>query len=318
MPSDLFTVDTPRELALAVRLSGNLRRTPADILLTQSLAKAQSGQLQEIIQQELSRTEAGLQLHSWRLSLSPCAYGARLRFTPRYFDSAEDRLWVRLHVYRRALKLMEKGWADPEGVLRTVRREIPFGDAGNPHCLSHALRNRSGVCQAISLYVMQLACRCGIPALVETGSVNGLPHAWNRLRIGEEWRRVDLCVTAPDAVYLHNEKEAPALRWQRVVEGLERTVTLRSRLSTVNGLSLPFLLGNESHVYPTRLCQTFNGAWQRVEGGLLCCLGNKTALIPSQSLSETPAHVPVMPLDSFARQMNLNLADNRICFTEGL
>lgn len=318
MPSDAFTVDSPRELALAVRLSANLRLSPAEILLTPPLAQASSGQVQGVIQQELSRTETGLQLYSWRLSLHRSGYGARLRFTPRYFDAAEDRHWVRLHVYRRAMALKEKGWADLEGVLRTVRREIPYGEDGNPHCLSEALRNRSGVCQAIALYVMQLACRCGIPALVETGSVNGQPHAWNLVRMGDAWRKVDLCVTDPDAHYLRQTEASPALRWQRMVQGLERTVTLRSRQSTVNGLSLPFLLGDERHVYPTRLCQTFNGAWQRTENGLLCCLGSKTALVPFSSLSETPSHLPAMPLDGFARLMNLDHSDHQLHFTEGL
>lgn len=54
------------------------------------------------------------------------------------------------------------------------------------------LVNKKGVCQSYA-YACKLLCeRSGVPCRVVTGNLDGnLPHAWNAVRLGDEWFQID-------------------------------------------------------------------------------------------------------------------------------
>jgi len=54
------------------------------------------------------------------------------------------------------------------------------------------LINKSGVCQGFSKAFKLLADEAGLDSIVVTGLMHGtMPHAWNRVRIGEDWMTID-------------------------------------------------------------------------------------------------------------------------------
>jgi len=55
------------------------------------------------------------------------------------------------------------------------------------------LINKSGVCQGFSKAFKLLADEAGLDSIVVTGLMHGtMPHAWNRVRIGEDWMTIDV------------------------------------------------------------------------------------------------------------------------------
>lgn len=48
-----------------------------------------------------------------------------------------------------------------------------------------------GVCQSYAMTYKMLGDLAGVETIVVTGSMNGVPHAWNKVKIGEEWLHVD-------------------------------------------------------------------------------------------------------------------------------
>lgn len=48
-----------------------------------------------------------------------------------------------------------------------------------------------GVCQSYAMTYKMLGDLAGIENIVVTGTMNGVPHAWNKVKIGEEWLHID-------------------------------------------------------------------------------------------------------------------------------
>lgn len=48
-----------------------------------------------------------------------------------------------------------------------------------------------GVCQSYAMTYKMLGDLAGVENIVVTGTMNGVPHAWNKVKIGEEWLHVD-------------------------------------------------------------------------------------------------------------------------------
>jgi hypothetical protein len=64
------------------------------------------------------------------------------------------------------------------------------------------LIKRVGVCASYASAFKLLADAAGLDCLVITGYLNGyLPHAWNRVRIGEEWLTLDVTNNSNPELY---------------------------------------------------------------------------------------------------------------------
>ena len=51
--------------------------------------------------------------------------------------------------------------------------------------------NKNGVCQSYAMTYKMLSDLAGIETIVVTGTSSGVPHAWNKVKIGKEWLHVD-------------------------------------------------------------------------------------------------------------------------------
>ena len=318
--AEVFRIAGAADLALAVRLSGHLRLPELQLWMPYAMIRNVEG-LKRLISAERGRTEAGLQTRAWRLGIRASVSEACCTLQSQFFDNDKDRLMVRSRVYARALALARDGKPSVEQITAAIREDIAPGHlATNPHCASAALRAHSGVCQAISVYAQQLMLRCGYPAIIRTGVSGGVPHSWNEIRADDgSWHTYDLSIRQPVVEYTYDDVTPAGIVYEGLTRGLQRTVTFRRSETTVNGLLLPFSLGTEREVYPTRLAQAFNGAYWRTEQGLMCCLGKQAHVIPFTQLTETPNHVPVMRTDAFASLFAMDRPDGRtLRFTEGL
>ena len=314
---EVFAIRNAEQLALATRLAGHLRLGEIQLWLPQAMARDMQA-LKRTVSAERARTDAGLQSRAWRMRLQGGLGDCCCTVQSQFFDSGADRLLVRNKVYSRATELCRGGRPPIERISAAIRADIAPGHlARNPHCVSDALRAHSGVCQAIAVYAQQLLLRCGYPAIIRTGMAGGVPHGWNEVKVDGRWHLYDMSVLSP--IDYHCDQAAPAEQIYRdMTRGLARTVQLKRTATIVNGLALPFLLGREEHVYPTRLVQAFNGAYQRTQQGLVCCLGQQVRQIPFSALTETPDHIPVMRTEAFASMFSMQYNNGSLRFAEGL
>lgn len=318
MPPDVPVIRNARELSQLVRLGSILRLPRQEMLLQAEAARLPPDALRETIGREKSRTLDHLQTFGWQMALQGSLSGIQCRLESRFYDSRSDRHSVRLKVYSRAAALCRSGRPSLEQICRTAALDLPYTGAGtNPHCVSSALREGGGVCQAIAHYLCQLLLRCGYPCVVRTGEVNGVSHAWNQVLAEGRWQRVDLCVSAP-AAYRDTTALPPSQQYAEMCGSLDREVILEQHASTVNGVTVPFYIADRRWVCPTRFVQCFNGAYTLESGHLLLCLGSAVRQLPLSCLRETPEHLPYMDVQQFARLLRIPYGDHRLCFTEGL
>ncbi len=307
-----------RQLAQITRLGCILRLPQQELLLQAEATLHQVDELQALIGQEKIRSMDQLQTYSWCFSLQGSLSGLYCRINSRFYDSRSDRHSVRLRVYSRAAALCRSSTPRLEDICRAAALDIPYRSAGtNPHCVSSALRERGGVCQAISHYLCQLMLRCGYPCVIRTGTLNGVGHAWNQVLVNGQWLHLDLCVNG-SAAYQDATPLPPSAQYADMCGTLNREVVLLEQGSTINGVKAPFFIANRRWVCPTRFVQCFNGAYTLEDGHLLLCLGSAVRRLPLSCLHETPEHLPYMDAQQFARLLQLQYADDRLLFTEGL
>ena len=317
MPQDSLVIRDARQLAQIIRL-GCILRLPQQKLLLQAKALYQADELETLISLEKRRSMDHLQAFSWNISLQRSLSGLLCQIHNRFFDSRSDRHFVRLQVYRRAAALCRCGTPMLEDICHAAALDIPYSNSGtNPHCVSSALREGGGVCQAIAHYLCQLLLRCGYPCVVRTGTLNGVSHAWNQVLVNGQWRRLDLCVNGP-AVYEDKICLPPSEQYDDMCGNLNREVVLLDHESSINGVKAPFFIANRRWVCPTRFVQCFNGAYSLEDGHLLLCLGPVVRRLPLTCLHENSKHLPYMEAQQFARLLQLQYADDRLLFTEGL
>lgn len=75
------------------------------------------------------------------------------------------------------------------------------------------LINKMGVCNSYASAFKLLADMSGIESIVVTGKLNGVPHAWNKVKIGDDWLNTDATNNATNAgipymVYNSNDETA--------------------------------------------------------------------------------------------------------------
>lgn len=318
MQQNALVIRNTRQLAQIVRLGCILRIPQQELLLQEEAALLRPDALKETILQQKKHTLAHLQSFSWQFALQGSLSGPLCRISTRFYDSRSDRHFVRLRVYSRAAALCQAGTPRLEEVCRAAALDIPYAYAGtNPHCVSSALREGGGVCQAIAHYLCQLLLRCGYPCVVRTGTLGGVGHAWNQVLVNGQWIPLDLCVNAPVS-YQDTTFLPPPQQYAGMCATLDREVVLLERESTINGVKSPFFIANRSWICPTRFVQCFNGAYTLEDGHLLLCLGPAVRRLPLSCLQETPDHLPYMDVQQFARLMNIQYAGDRLLFTEGL
>ena len=318
MTRNVAVIRTDEQLAQTVRL-GNILRTPRLELVFQAGAPFLSvDELKRSLSAELERHFEHLQMFSWQVAAGMGLTGLTCRLQASYYDGCEDRLFVRRRVYSRAAALCRGGKPELERVCMVVRQDMPYGNGGaNPHCVSSALREGRGVCQAISLYLCQLLLQCGYPCVVRTGSVNGVGHSWNRVWLGGAWRLLDLCVTGP-AQYRDETRSTPQAQYEAMTSRLNRRVRLHEGGADIGGVRPPCFIADRRWVCPTRFVQCFNGAYLREGNGLILCLGTQIHRVPLSSLHETPKHLPYMEVERFAGLFGLRCEENCLLLTEGL
>lgn len=320
MPVDTFVIRSNLQLQLAVRLDGFLRLEKICLLVPQTMVDSRI--VTSLINEEWLRTDAGMQLFSWQLEQSLGPFNNRYILSSRFYDRGMDRMFVRMHVYDAALALCMNGKPALQDVVHTAMRAIPYGrNAPNPHCVSGALRAHNGVCQAIAVYMCQLLLRCGYPAVVRVGQMNGSPHAWNHVYVNGAWRRLDLCVPGPAALFARYHDLSPTTpdeQYRRMGANPERKIELYSGGATLNGMRLPFFIADRNHVCPTRFVQCFNGAYKRKEDQLFLAFGNTIRKVPLSRLSVNSCGFPLMEIHAFADLFELPLTNGCLCFQETL
>lgn len=311
-------IRTDEQLAQSVRL-GSILRMPWLELTFQAGASFRSvDDLKRRLSIELERYCGHLQIFSWYVAAGAGLFGLSCQLHTSYYDGSEDRLFVRRRVYSRAMALCGDGKPELGRVCMAARQDMAYGKGGaNPHCVSAALRERRGVCQAISLYLCQLLLRCGYPCVVRTGTVNGVGHCWNQVWHNGAWRRLDLCVAGP-AEYRDETRRTPQEQYGAMTSFLQRRVRLYEKGAEVEGIRPPFFIADRRWVCPTRFVQCFNGAWLREGNELILCLGAQIRRIPLSALRETAAHVPCMEVGRFAELFGLRYERDCLLFTEGL
>lgn len=315
---EAVVIRTDEQLAQIVRLGSILRMPRLELMLHDGVSFGSMDGLVHLASRELARCHENLQLNYWRIAAKEGPGGTRCRIVTDYFDAGADRLFVRRRVYARAMALCIGGRPSPEAVCRAVRQDIAYGTAGaNPHCVSSALRSGTGVCQAISHYVFQLMVRCGYPCVVRTGTLGGVRHSWNRIRLHGAWQTVDLCVSGP-AEYLEETAETAQQQYDAMTVYLHRRVRLHERGADVNGIPFPQHVADRRWVCPTRFVQCFNGASFRDGDSLILCMGAAARSVPFSALRETPEHIPYMETAQFARLMGLRMENDCLLFAEGL
>lgn len=311
-------IRTDEQLAQIVRLGSILRMPRLELAFRAGAPFCSMNDLAQLASRELVRCHENLQLYQWHIAAQSSLAGLVCQLSTDYYDTGDDRLFVRRRVYGRAMDLCSSGKPDPEVVCRVASRDIAYGFAGaNPHCVSSALRSGVGVCQAISHYLFQLMVRCGYPCVVRTGTVNGVKHSWNQIRINETWHILDLS-TAGHVEYLDETARTPQQQYEAMTEYLNRRVRLYESGADVNGIAFPNYVADARWVCPTRFVQCFNGAFFRDGNDLIVCMGAVTRRIPLSALRETPEHMPYMETERFAQIMGLRIENNCLLFTEGL
>lgn len=311
-------IRTDEQFAQIVRL-GNILRMPRLELMFQAGASICSvHDLARLVSRELARCHENLQMYHWNITAQQSLAGIACKLNTNYYDTDEDRIFVRRRVYGRAMALCSGGKPEPEAVCRAVRQDIRYGYAGaNPHCVSSALRDGVGVCQAIAHYLFQLMVRCGYPCVVRTGVANGVKHSWNQILLNGSWRMLDLCAAGP-VEYLDETAETPQQQYEAMTAYRYRQVRLYARGADANGIRLPCYVADIHRVCPTRFVQCFNGASFRDGNDLIVCMGAATRRIPLSALRETPEHIPYMETERFAQMMGLRMERDCLLFTEGL
>lgn len=320
MPIDGFTVHNRSQLQLAVRMGGFLRQ--GYLLLIAPYRIGGMKTVMDAIREEMTHTDAGLQLYNWTLGCKQDPFGCCYELVTHFYDRGVDRLFARAYAYNAAKSLCRMGRPSVEAVARTVQATISYGNSGgNAHCVSASLMRHCGVCQAIALYMQQLLLRCGYAAVVRVGQINDVAHAWNEVCVDGVWQRIDLCVQPGAQPYVHYTDNVPmpaAEQYRQMTTGLDREIAVRPEGTTVNGMRLPFYLADTKSVCPTRFVQCFNGAYQRVGDHLMLALGNHMRTIPLGALERGRDRLPHMSLGAFADLLEIPFTGNRFLFQEGL
>lgn len=320
MSIDSFTVHNLQQLQLAVRMGGFLRLKHLRLMTPSGIGGSRT--VSRIISEELARTDSGLQLYSWQLAHEEGPFSSCFILSTHFYDHCADRLFVRAHVYNTALSLCRRGKPGVDAIAHTVLSVIPYSNLGaNPHCVSNALKTRSGVCQAIAIYMCQLLLRCGYAAVVRVGQINGNAHAWNEVYMNNSWRRLDLCVQGNAQQYIQYMDNSPvssAEQYRQMSMSLEREVEVHKGRTTVNGMPLPFFIADAKKICPTCFVQCFNGAYQREGAHLTLALGNTVRSVPLNTLESGRNRLPMMSIGSFADLFEIPFVNNRLLFQEGL
>lgn len=74
---------------------------------------------------------------------------------------------------------------------------------------------KQGVCMSYAYAYKMLGDLAGIDTIIVTGTLDDIPHAWNKVKIGEEWLNVDATNGATNAgvpYFLYNANDAEAAR----------------------------------------------------------------------------------------------------------
>lgn len=103
------------------------------------------------------------------------------------------------------------------------------------------LINEKGVCASYAAAFKLLADEAGLESIVVTGNLDGsLPHAWNRVKIGEEWLSLD--VTNNDNDYIKNSLF-------NVPDSLSNKVLVEDDLYVVNTELVKYVATSEDSEY---------------------------------------------------------------------
>lgn len=96
---------------------------------------------------------------------------------------------------------------------------------------------KQGVCMSYAYAYKMLGDLAGIDNIIVTGTLDDVPHAWNKVKIGEEWLNVDATNGATNAgvpYYLYNANDAEAAKLNF---HFDKDYMLDSELSNFKGKS---------------------------------------------------------------------------------
>ncbi len=135
---------------------------------------------------------------SYGLSGSPGNYTFTLKIT--YRETKEQTEYVMKQAKAIVSSITQVGMDDHEKVKAIhdyVVKHVSYDTSYKAYTAYEALVNRSAVCQGYALLTYQLLKEAGIENHFVTGTGDGQPHAWNLVKIENNWYHLDTTFDDP-------------------------------------------------------------------------------------------------------------------------
>lgn len=134
-------------------------------------------------------------LTRWGYSGTRIGKKTTLNFEFTYKTSLEEEKAVTKEVKRilKELKLAEAtDYEKVKAIHNYIIDHVSYDDTLKKASAYDALVDQEAVCEGYSMLAYRMFTEAGIPCRIIAGTGNGVPHAWNIVRIKDEWYNIDL------------------------------------------------------------------------------------------------------------------------------